>query len=319
MTALDTLRRPEHTGENRCWPCTAVNLAIVVVVAALAGVAFAPLGPLVLLGGASLVYLRGYVVPGTPRFAPRLVEPLPFDIGPEKHERVESGSIADGVSRGTADDDEVVRETAADGSGEGIDGSGERIDEAGEDVDGPGESADPGSDHLDAGSDDGADAEALLAALLEAGVLVEAGEDLRLADDYREAFEERMADLRDLPESALADRAAAAAGDDLDGEVHGERIRIAGDRPVWLSRPVAIAETAAAETLAAFDVPSGIRAAAARPLRTFVRTCPVCGGDVAETVRRNCCGGPGGVQRDPDLPVLACEECSALVFEFDPE
>ncbi|WP_238987640.1 MULTISPECIES: hypothetical protein [Haloferacaceae] len=40
------------------------------------------------------------------------------------------------------------------------------------------------------------------------------------------------------------------------------RIRIAGDRPVWLSRPVAIAETAAAETLAAFDVPSEIRAAA---------------------------------------------------------
>ncbi|WP_281193884.1 hypothetical protein [Halorubrum sp. F4] len=305
MTALDTLRRPEHTGENRCWPCTVVNLVIVVVVAALAGVAFAPLGPLVLLAGGSLVYLRGYVVPGTPRFAPRLVEPLPFDIGPEKPDRVESGSIADGVSRETTDDDELVRETAADGSGE-------RVDEAGEYVD-------PGSDYLDAGSDDAADPEALLAALLEAGVLVEAGEDLRLADDYREAFEERMADLRDLPESALADRAAAAAGDDLDGEVHGERIRIAGDHPVWLSRPVAIAETAAAETLAAFDVPSGIGAAAARPLRTFVRTCPVCGGDVAETVRRNCCGGPGGVQRDPDLPVLACEECSALVFEFDPE
>ncbi|GAA0509046.1 hypothetical protein GCM10008992_05190 [Halorubrum aquaticum] len=287
---------------NRCWPCTAINLAVVVVLATLAGIAFAPLAPPVLLGGGLLVYLRGYVVPGTPRFAPRLVEPLPFDVGPEKRDRVESDSIADGVGR----------ETVADGSGERIDADpGHR--ETGTDR------PETGSDHLDAGTDRAADPEALLAALSEAEVLVETDDDLRLTDGYREAFEDRMADLRELSESALADRAAAAAGDDLDGEVHGERIRIAGDRPVWLSRPVAIAETAAAETLADFDVPSEVRAAAARPLRTFVRTCPVCGGDVSETVRRDCCGGPGGVQRDPDLPVLACEECSALVFEFDPE
>ncbi len=279
-----------------------MNLAAVVAVSALAGIAFAPIAPLVLLGGGVLVYLRGYVVPGTPRFAPRLVEPLPFDVGPGKRDRVESGSIADGVGR----------EPAADGAGEpAADGSGVPAEEDSD------AAADAGSDHLAAGSDGTADPEALLAALSEAGVLVVAGEELRLADDYREAFEERMAALRALDDAELADRAAAAAGDDLEGEVHGERIRIGGDRPVWLSRPVAIAEAAAAETLAGFDVPPEIRAAAARPLRTFVRTCPVCGGDVSETVRRDCCGGPGGVRRDPNLPVLACEECSALVFEFD--
>ncbi|MWV64827.1 hypothetical protein GRS48_08325 [Halorubrum sp. JWXQ-INN 858] len=256
MTVLDTLRRPAYTGENRCWPCTAINLVLVAVVAVLAGIVTAPLAPIVLLGGGLLVYLRGYVVPGTPRFAPRIVDRLPFDVGPDEH--VESDSIA--------------------------------------------ASTDP---------------EALIAALSAAGVLVAGEEDLRLTDDYREAFESRTTDLRALSDPALAERTAAVAAGDPDAEVHGNRILLAGDRDVWLSRTVAIAETAAAETLAEFDVAPELRAPAAEPLRTFVRTCPVCAGDVSETTLRNCCGGPGTTHRKPHRPVLACEDCSAVVFEFD--
>ncbi len=256
MTFIDRLRRPEYTGANRCWPCTAVNLAIVVLLAGAAGLLFTPLAPLVLLVGGGAIYLRGYVIPGTPRFAPRVVELLPVEFGPEKH--VESDSIAESV-----------------------------------------------------------DPKQLLGTLIDAGVVVADGEDLRLTDDFRVAFEDRMAELRTLSEQALAERAAAVAAGDPDAEVHANRILLAGGRDIWLSRAVAIAETAAAETLAGFDVPTDLRAPAAEPLRTLVSTCPVCAGPVVETTLRNCCGGPGTSHRKPHRPVLACSDCSTVVYEFD--
>jgi len=77
-TLVDALRRPEYTGENRCLPCTAVNFVVAVGLAVLVGGLFAPdigLGVLVVATGA--IYVRGYLVPGTPtltkRYAPDFV------------------------------------------------------------------------------------------------------------------------------------------------------------------------------------------------------------------------------------------------------
>jgi hypothetical protein len=84
MSVIDTLRRPEYVGANRCWPCTVVNAAVV----GFAGLALAVVSPPVALlavaVGAVLIALRGYVVPYTPAFAPRLVAHLPVEFGPEK-------------------------------------------------------------------------------------------------------------------------------------------------------------------------------------------------------------------------------------------
>lgn len=72
MELLDRLRQAEYTGENRCIPCTSVNVALAAVGSAhlakltsrrLAGTAFG-----VSLGA---IYLRGYLVPGTPTFTKR--------------------------------------------------------------------------------------------------------------------------------------------------------------------------------------------------------------------------------------------------------
>ncbi len=81
MTAvLDRVRRPEYTGENRCVPCTVVNLAIAVALAggvvAGGGVAARPavgagLGAALLVASLAAIYLRGYLVPGTPRLTKR--------------------------------------------------------------------------------------------------------------------------------------------------------------------------------------------------------------------------------------------------------
>ena len=69
---LGHLRRPEYTGENRCLPCTAVNVAIAAVgAAAVAAVG----GPLLGAGGfgaaLAAIWLRGYLVPGTPELTKR--------------------------------------------------------------------------------------------------------------------------------------------------------------------------------------------------------------------------------------------------------
>ena len=251
----DALRRPEYTGEDRCLPCTVVNAAIVGVAALALSRRNRPLGLLALGVGTALIALRGYVVPGTPRFAPALVEPLPVSFGHEQPAGVESGSLA---------------------------------------VD--------------------SDPEAVMRALVEAGVIEADDDQLYVDDEFRAAWADRAAELRELSGEELAARTAAASHGAVDGEFHGERVLLAGDRDAWLSPAIAIAETAAVEVLADRDVPRDVRVQAARPLRAFVRTCPVCGGDVEDTILRNCCGGPDGVSGDPERSVKACADCGAVAF-----
>ncbi|AUX10291.1 hypothetical protein AArcSl_2673 [Halalkaliarchaeum desulfuricum] len=60
------LSKPEYTGENRCLPCTIVNLAIAAVLALIAAVIQPALGVAVAVVSVGAIYLRGYLVPGTP-------------------------------------------------------------------------------------------------------------------------------------------------------------------------------------------------------------------------------------------------------------
>lgn len=75
-TLADRLRRPEYTGENRCTPCTVVNAGLAVAVAGLVAASGAPLAgaaSLVIAGAA--IYLRGYLIPGTPALTARYFPP----------------------------------------------------------------------------------------------------------------------------------------------------------------------------------------------------------------------------------------------------
>ncbi|WP_435360101.1 hypothetical protein [Haloarchaeobius sp. DFWS5] len=74
------LRRPEYTGENRCWPCTTVNSLIALVLSAVVAVGLTTVastqvaiaGALVVLAlSAAAIWLRGYLVPGTPELTKR--------------------------------------------------------------------------------------------------------------------------------------------------------------------------------------------------------------------------------------------------------
>jgi hypothetical protein len=78
---LAALRQPAYTGENRCVPCTVANAAIAVVLAAALGLVWSALvggfaaalavALAVLVGSALAIWLRGYLVPGTPELTKR--------------------------------------------------------------------------------------------------------------------------------------------------------------------------------------------------------------------------------------------------------
>jgi hypothetical protein len=72
FTFLDSIRQPEYTGANRCWPCTITNVAIAGGLAAGASVVGTPLlGVLVFGVSLAAIWLRGYLLPGTPAFTQR--------------------------------------------------------------------------------------------------------------------------------------------------------------------------------------------------------------------------------------------------------
>lgn len=117
VDALDRVRQPEYTGENRCLPCTAANVVIAAVVSAVVGVLFPPAGAVVFLGSLALVYLRGYLVPGTPELTKRYFPDwllAAFDKRPEGSP-IEPGETVDvervlmeaGVLRERADVDDL--------------------------------------------------------------------------------------------------------------------------------------------------------------------------------------------------------------------
>lgn len=64
-------RRPEHTGSNRCLPCTVVNIALAAVVAGAVALVSVPVAVAIVTVAMALIYFRGYLVPGTPELTKR--------------------------------------------------------------------------------------------------------------------------------------------------------------------------------------------------------------------------------------------------------
>ncbi|MEF8788869.1 MAG: hypothetical protein V5A61_01950 [Haloarculaceae archaeon] len=316
---VEAVRRPEHTGERRCWPCTVVNVVLVAGVA-LAAARSRRLAALpVALVGAALVYLRGYVVPGTPRFAPRLVAALPLPYDPFDHEppgrdpprEALAGAEADAATGDTegstaapAQDGESVAERSERGDGE-------RAPRTGAEPDALGDAVEP-------------DGEAVLSALVEAGVVVVEAD--RVAPDpaFHEEWTAEMADLAALETDALAE-AVLEVAHAAEAEVfrdRGEEWVVLGDGSggfagrTWLSRPVAVAEAGAVRALSGWGLDRPTRLAAAGALRTFLETCPDCGTPLRETSAAACCGGYTNPTEEP-ADVLFCPDCDVRLFTFE--
>ncbi|AGB37570.1 hypothetical protein [Natronococcus occultus] len=113
--AFDAVRQPAYTGENRCLPCTVVNVAIAIVLAVALGIAATPpIGAVALAVSLATIVLRGYLVPGTPELTKRYLpapvlelfgkEPIETssleDVDPDEPRDV---LVAAGVAERTAD------------------------------------------------------------------------------------------------------------------------------------------------------------------------------------------------------------------------
>lgn len=264
MPTLASLRRPEYTGERRCWPCTVLNLGILSVAVATVGF-FRPL-PAAVLGvvGLAWIWLRGYVVPFTPRIGPHVAAWLPGDFG---------------------------HTTTSDTLGD----------------------LDPKD----------ADGEVVLEALVGAGVIEISGDALGVDEAFASEWQRRMDDLVNSSEDEVLDAATAA----LDG-VESARLETPGDErylvvsgpgtTAWLRWPVAIAEVAAAETLAGTELPAANRALAAHALCAFLETCPVCGAEVVEGPADDCCGNTVPAPGHDPPQVLACDQCNVAFYTLEP-
>lgn len=266
---LGRLRQPEYTGENRCIPCTAANTALAVALAAAVGYGWTTLvgagwmGATLTVLAVSLasIWLRGYLVPGTPELTKRYFPDwllAYFDKAPERY-----GAEAEPVS---------------------------------EDI----------------------DPERLL---LDAGVVEPCAreDDLCLAADFREAWNDRIVELREsgAERDALADqldidREALRFQDHGDGFVAFLDGRRAGQ---WESRAALLADLAGAGVLSDWlngweSMDIGARSQVLGGLRIFLEACPVCDGPVlagTETVE-SCC-------RSHEVVAAACDDCGARLLE----
>jgi len=116
MQALAALTDETYTGENRCWPCTVLNLGLVGVFALFFRARERSLASLlVVVGGVAVIYLRGYLVPYTPAFAPRLVaaSPLPdaWFHRESSHDGLSQDDVTHEESESLAEDVELDGET----------------------------------------------------------------------------------------------------------------------------------------------------------------------------------------------------------------
>ncbi|WP_200532054.1 hypothetical protein [Halorubrum sp. LN27] len=297
-TRLDRLRRPEYTGENRCLPCTVVNVAIAAAGSAAVGALVAvELGALVFVAALAAVWLRGYLVPGTPELTKRHLPERVLrlfgkgrDTGPPPVIDAESYLLSADVVVETADGSDLafapafesawrthlaaLRDAADAGFGDAGFGDAGGTADADRDDDSPAGLAPDGTRPA---------APADVAALARLTGLDEEGDDLSLrwrgdaafahaADERIGHWESRSAFLADV----AADRALTATLDD------------------WASLPLASR--------------SGVLGA----LRLFVERCPTCDGPVQleERVVESCCSSY-------EVVAGRCTACDARLFEID--
>jgi hypothetical protein len=293
-TLAAIIRQPEYTGENRCTPCTVLNLAI-------AGGLGAVVARRSRLGGAltvgvsvATIYLRGYLVPGTPELTKRyLPAPVLRAFGKESEAVVHGGLGA--------------------------------VDEPIDVVD--------DSDSDDREVDDAPSAAAVSEAeqplnpetyFLEFNVVepCEVADDLCLTDAFESAWNAEIdrIDAADLD----ADDAAAALGFDAAdhdfeiGDYGGNARTLRQDGQLlgkWPSQAALVADVTAARVLEARDDHWNTYEPAAKGellngLRLFLETCPTSGGEVVigeETVE-SCC-------RSHDVIAVTCAETGERLFE----
>ncbi|WP_293031101.1 hypothetical protein [Natronococcus sp.] len=112
-SALARVRNPEHTGENRCVPCTIVNVALAAGASALVGNVSRKGGAAAFAGSLAAIGLRGYLVPGTPALTKRYLPESILEYF-DTHPLEESDEDSEELTTETIEEYERQRERAID-------------------------------------------------------------------------------------------------------------------------------------------------------------------------------------------------------------
>lgn len=286
---LGHIEQPEYTGENRCTPCTLLNVLIAIGFALLVGQLHLGVGLLAFLGSVALIYLRGYLVPGTPELTKRYLPASALALfgKDERPEPLEEPLTQHAKNRAASD------ETTDDGTAESPE---EALEEL---------------------------LERPMDAILESfGVVREGEDDLVLVETFREQWEQYIETLADESEQGAA-LAAVFEAPPESGEIeHSEGERYYGNvdgspRHSWITEAAMISDLAANRVLEAAGDPRWTalepeqRLSILRGFRVFLMTCPACGGPVSPTedTVESCCSSWNVV-------AIECADCETRVLEL---
>ena len=75
INLIRSLRQPEYTGDNRCEPCTLLNVVLAGLLSSIIARKSRVGGYAAFLFLIGLIYLRGYLIPGTPELTKRYLPP----------------------------------------------------------------------------------------------------------------------------------------------------------------------------------------------------------------------------------------------------
>ena len=328
---IERLEQPEYTGENRCGACTAVNLLLAAALAALLGRRNRALGLLAFLGSAALIYLRGYLVPGTPELTKEYLPPSVLALfgKDERPASMDPALTRRAADRAATDDavevDVQVTDADTDTATSGAAGSESATVEDASEADDPAVGEGDEADDADVTREEVEDLiQRPMDEVLEAFEVVEedeAGEDLVLVDSFRAAWEDHidaLADDEDARRAAFADVVGRPADDVvIERRDDGRYYALVEGRSAhnWITEAALQSDLAAHRALEdpRWDVlEPAERLSVLRGFRVFLTTCPECGGPVSATddVVESCCGSW-------EVIAVECGDCGARVLELE--
>ncbi|MFP8957844.1 hypothetical protein ACLI4Y_14050 [Natrialbaceae archaeon A-CW3] len=278
--ALERLRQPEYTGENRCIPCTSVNVVIAAIGSVAVGIVSPPIAVAAFVLSLLAIYFRGYLIPGTPSLTKRYFP----DWLLAKFEKAPPGYGVDG--------DGLEAKQQSDHGPDPMQDRESRLDP--EAVLLEADIVEPCADH-----DDLCLAENVETAWRERMHTVR--------DDDRE---QRLATFLETdPENVAV--SSSHSGDHVRVHVDGQFMAH------WESSPALVADLAALEVLGERlsdweTYPIDQRSQLANGMRAFLEFCPDCDGAISidtDTVE-SCC-------RSYEVYAITCNDCGARLLEVD--
>ncbi|QFU82137.1 hypothetical protein [Natronorubrum aibiense] len=317
---VNDLKQPAYTGENRCEPCTILNLLIAAVVGSLVA-RKSRIGGLLAVGlSIGLIYLRGYLVPGTPTLTKRYLPPEVLRWFGKESEP----DLASGFGAGTIDSTDEASQAASTASDASEAGDDEPTAPAMDTT------ADTDADVATADATDASTADAAAEAgavdletyFLEHGVLEPCADedDLCLTEAFERDWFERIETLDDagLDSKSVIDAFDFGADPEaFDLESH-EDVRVlrsdAGVAGRWPSRAALLADVAASRTLETWtpdwaDHGPETKGRICNSLRMFLETCPTGGAvSMGEEVVESCCSSH-------QVVAVTCDETGERLFE----